>query len=61
MQAVDKKQGINKFWPNMDLIGVETGLGYPGQLDHISSRSSGSDTLYKISVSNPDSILDHMH
>ena len=61
MQAVDKKQGINKFWPNMDLIRVETGLGHLGQLGHISSRSSKSDTFYKISGSDPDSVLDHMH
>ena len=40
---------------------VEIGLGYPGQLGHVLSGSSGSDPVYKISGSDPDSALDHMH
>ena len=36
---------------------VETGLGHPG---HILSGSSGSDPLYKISRSDPDSTLYHV-
>ena len=44
-------------------IRVETGsghLGYMGQLGHILSRSGGSDLVYKISGSCPDSALDHV-
>ena len=39
------------------MLRVETGLdhaGYPGQAGHILSRSSGSDLVYKLSVSDPD-------
>ena len=43
----------------MDLGGicirVETGSCYPGHPGHILSGSSGSDPLYKISGSDPDS------
>ena len=42
---------------------VETGSGYPGyagQLGHVLSGSSGSDQVYKISGSDPDSTLDHV-
>ena len=39
---------------------VETGSGHPGQPGHILSGSSGSDPLYKISGSDPDSTLYHM-
>ena len=35
-------------------------LGYPGQPDQVLSGSSGSDPVYKISGSDPDSILNHM-
>ena len=44
-------------------IRVETGSGhpgYPGQLGHVLSRSSGSDPVYKISGSDLDSALNHM-
>ena len=37
---------------------VETRLGHPG---HILSGLSGSDQLYKISRSDPDSALDHVY
>ena len=37
---------------------VETGSGHPG---HILSGSSGSDPLYKLSGSDPDSTLNHVH
>ena len=40
---------------------VEIGSGHPGQLGHILSGSSGSDPLYKISGSEPDSTLYHVH
>ena len=43
---------------------VETGsghLGYRGQPGHVLSGSSRSDPVYKISGSDPDSALDHMH
>ena len=43
---------------------VETGSGHPGNPGHpghILSGSSGSDPLYKISGSDPDSALDHVH
>ena len=39
-------------------VRVETGLGHPG---HILSGSSGSDRVYKISGSDLDSALDHVH
>ena len=39
---------------------VETGSGHPGQLGHVLSGSSGSDPIYKISGSDPDSALNHM-
>ena len=38
-------------------VRVETGSGHPG---HIFAGSSGSDLLYKISESDPDSALDHV-
>ena len=38
-------------------VRVETGLDHPG---NSLSRSSGSDPLYKISESGPDSVLDHV-
>ena len=44
-------------------IRVETGLdhpGYPGQPSHFLSGSSGSDPVYKISRSDPDSAMDHV-
>ena len=44
-------------------IRVETGLGhpdYPGQPGHVLSGSSGSDTVYEISGSDPDSALDYV-
>ena len=43
---------------------VETGSGHPGNPGHpgqVLSGSSGSDLLYKISGSDLDSALDHMH
>ena len=40
---------------------VETGSGHPGQPGHVLSGSSGSDPVYKISGSDPDSLLDHVH
>ena len=43
---------------------VETGSGHPGhpgQPGHVLSGSTGSDPLYKISGSDPDSALDHVH
>ena len=42
---------------------VETESGYPGyvgQLGHVLSGSSGSDQVYKISGSDPDTTLDHV-
>ena len=39
-------------------IRVKTGLGHPS---HVLSGSSGSDPVYKISGSDPDSTLDYMH
>ena len=42
---------------------VETGLGHLGYLGHpghVFAGSSGSDPLYKISGSDPDSALDHV-
>ena len=45
-------------------IRVEIGsghLGYPGQPGHFLSRSSRSDLFYKISGSDPNSALDHVH
>ena len=42
-------------------VRVETGLGHPGQPGHILSGSSGSDPVYKISGSDPNSVLDHVH
>ena len=45
-------------------IRVETRLGHPiylGQADHILSGSSGSDPVYKLSESELDYALDHMH
>ena len=39
---------------------VETGSGHPGHPGHILSGSSGSDPLYKLSGSDPDSTLYHM-
>ena len=41
-------------------IRVETGSGHPGQLGHILSGSRGPDPLYKISRSDPDSMLYHV-
>ena len=44
-------------------IRVETGLGHlghSGHLGHILSGSSGSDLLYKLSGSDPDSTLYHV-
>ena len=41
-------------------IRVETGLGHPGQPNHILLWSSRSDPVYKISWSDLDSALDHM-
>ena len=38
-------------------IRVETGSGHP---DHILSGSSGSDPVYKLSGSDPDSTLNHV-
>ena len=46
------------------LIRVETGLGqpgYPGQPGNVLSGFSKSDPVYKISGSDPDLVLDHMH
>ena len=40
------------------VIRVETGSGYPG---HILSWSSKSGPVYKISMSDLDSALDHVH
>ena len=40
---------------------VETGSGHPGYPGHVLSGSSGSDAIYKISKSDPDSALDHVH
>ena len=42
-------------------IRVETRSGHPGQPDHVLSRSSGSDLVYRISGSELDFALDHMH
>ena len=42
------------------VIRVETGSGHPGHPGHIFSVSSGSDSDYKISGSDPDSALYHM-
>ena len=45
-------------------VELETGLGHPGNSDHLGhvlSESSGSNQLYKISGSGPDSTLDHVH
>ena len=39
---------------------VVTGLGYSGRIDHVLSGSSGSDPVYRISWSDPDSALDHV-
>ena len=39
---------------------IETGSGHPGQTGHILSASSGSDPLYKIFGSDPDSTLYHV-
>ena len=42
----------------MHFVRVETGSGYPGHLGqpgHVLSRSNGSDPVYKISRSDPDS------
>ena len=39
---------------------VEIRLGHLGYLDHILSGSSGSNPLYKISGSDPDSALHHV-
>ena len=39
---------------------AETGSGHLGQLGHILSGSSGSDTVYKLSRSDLDSALNHM-
>ena len=36
------------------LVSVETGSGLPGQPGHIFSGSSGSDSVYKLSGSDPD-------
>ena len=36
-------------------IRVETASGHPGYPGHILSRSTGSDPVYKISRSDPDS------
>ena len=47
-------------------IRVEAGLGHPGHpghpghSGHILSESSGSDPLYKLSGSDPDSTLYHV-
>ena len=44
-------------------IRVETGSGYPGHLGqpcHVLSGSSGSDPVYKISGSDPDSVLNRV-
>ena len=44
-------------------IRVETGSGHPGHPGHpghILSGSSGSDPLYKLSGSDPDSTLNHV-
>ena len=40
---------------------VETGSGYLGQLGHVLFGSSGSDPVYKISKSDPDSTLDRVY
>ena len=42
-------------------VRVETGLCYLDHLGHVLSGSSGSYPVYKISESDPDSNLDHMH
>ena len=42
-------------------IRVETRSGHLGQPDHVLSRLSGSDLVYRISESDLDSALDHMH
>ena len=41
-------------------IRVETGSGHPGHPGHILSGSSGSDPVYKLSGSDPDSTLNHV-
>jgi len=43
---------------------IATGSGHPGYLGHLGHffyGSSGSDPLYKISGSDPDFALDHVH
>ena len=40
---------------------VETRSGHLDQPGHVLSGLSGSDPVYKISRSDPDSALDHMH
>ena len=42
----------------MTWVKAETRSGHP---DHVLSKSSGSDLVYKLSGSDPDSTLDHKH
>ena len=53
---------LNVVLPVMITVArVETGLGHSGQPGHVLSGSTGSDLLYKISGTDPDSALDHVH
>ena len=47
-----------KFCVMIDELKVETRSGQPG---HVLFRSSGSEPVYKISMSDPDSALDHVY
>ena len=44
-----------KYFAGMIISRVETGSGHPGHPGHVLPGSTGSDLLYKISGSDPDS------
>ena len=57
---IDKRMMRSNLIVQLALLS-ETGLGYLGYLGHILSGSSESDLLHKISWSDSDFGLDHMH
>ena len=46
---------------SLQYVRVETGLAHPGHRDHVLFGSSGSYPVYKISRSDLDCALDHVH
>ena len=63
LKVVTKLVTLLRLTTHFDVlcIRVETGSGHPGQLCHLLSGSSRSDPVYKISGSDPDSALHHVH